>query len=478
MGVETLPSSISSTAINSAVSAVEGPATVQITSISPEITGGVARSGFSLSDLQSLPELKVDISSINLDRQVPVGEMVFNEKLFGTVAKPSPVTQIETISQLKTKVETISPIIDITPILHEPKPRVQPSFHPRGGNEATPADIFLVQKAPGANALEKPETTTQIIETRNAIKVDVISPIIPEIVEATGKPEAVAETLETEEIKADANAIVETIIKVKENPVFTSEEKDFWIVKFHQLAEEKNALVAVETKTELKVGAQTEVQTPIDIQIVTQTETEPQTKSATQTENTSIPPQKPPEIAVKLEEPATEPDPPAEKLEWDLYVVETTKKTAEESLKKRLRIAKGIVYEPESRDNLTTRTVAQSESFKLDVPDATETVNILTGQLEYPPIADKVQISVEAVNENDLPAVQKAVTGVIVDNKPRERSKNPSYLGRIDQENLPSPAQILAKRGAKKIIFRQARTWQEANRLKLEEPIEMEKVEK
>ena len=398
------------------------PITVTFNHVEPAVT--------PLS-LDSMPVHVLDIGNLNPDRQVPVPELVFNNRLFKTLA-----AGIESIK-----------------MSDQPAPQNNLLFE--NSNSASSPFVFdELGIELGLHAETEPAVESDLQVAQKPLEVSDLSEGL----------------LHHMDVFADQKAITDAIATVQDFQIPDS-QKAFWLEKFAHLHEEK---VGVRPATLVEVSTQTKALDEVS------EDGEPQHKLELQTETETAganPPNAPIEIAtddLNEAEPADFEEP-----EWDMFKVSPKKVVEQRSLKKRQRVAAEIVDESSSTAaNAKASLKLQTEDrlYKLDVPDISETVGIVTGQLEYPPVALAAEYELAKVDESDKGAIYNALQNAVDSAPPTTKKPESSYLGRRKQSKLDPSARELANEGAQHIVLKRGLTWFPVKKSLRKEPLELDKV--
>lgn len=389
-------------------------------------------------DLKTMPHHVLDVGNLNPDRQVPIPELVFNDKLFRSL-----IPEIEV--RKKAETSTRSNLTE--------------------GRDASgqKTDRKVAQSIPlpfvFADFGVQPDlasTTEPTVESSNATTQKPL--------EASGLSEGLMHMNEF----ADREAITDAIAVV-ENSQMPESQKTFWLEKFENLYEEK--VKVTDTLLTSAIPQSTAESKVLD-------ETESQVAIETQTETAGAnPPNTPIEIAtddLNEAEPADFEEP-----EWDMFKVSPKKVVEQRSLKKRQRVAAEIVDESSSTAaNAKASLKLQTEDrlYKLDVPDISETAGIVTGQLEYPPVALAAEYELAKVEDNDEQGILNALQNAVDSAPPITKKPESSYLGRKKQSELDPGARELADEGAQHIVLKRGQVWLPVNKPLRKEPLELDKA--
>ncbi len=249
------------------------------------------------------------------------------------------------------------------------------------------------------------------------------------------------------------------------------------------LAAEPSAEPQAEKAVEIVSNPKTETQASNDVQTEIETQTQPETVAQTATGSGMQGPNVPIALESESEQPNDEAEPETlprgKEPEWDEYVTSEANRVAKASLKKRRNIAKEILKESISDEGLDLTTKVEAKIYKLDVPDIAEAVQIASRKLEYPQITTRVEANLLYIENRDDPIeVHTAIDKAISKTPPIEKTRKVVSATRKKQSDLSGAPKRLANQGAKFIALLKDMVWVRTKRLKLEEPVEMKKVEK
>ncbi len=371
------------------------------------------------------PSLAKIEPQIHLDRTVPVPEIVFNEKLFEAIR---PNVQAAEPLQIPPAFKIETPII--SPVLEkeaDKKARAEAVnlaniLFPNSNEELS----FWVAKIQEIELAEE----DKIKEENKAAYTEHTAPEV--IFPLTAQPLPEAEKEQTVEVKTQP-----------------------------------------QTLTKNEGGLETEVEPQ------TETQAEPQALASSGIRGPKIPVDGDGGERPSGEEPIREEPLNGSEPEWDEFITSEKHHVAKASLAKRQRIAREILEESVLSHGSDLITRVEGKIYKLDVPDPLEASAIASRKLEYPQIARNVETNLAYVEDRDNPVeVHNAINKTIASAPPIEATRKLQSVTRKRQSELAPEPKKIAAHGAKFIALLKEMVWVPTRKLKLEEPVEMQKVKK
>lgn len=382
-------------------------------------------------------------------------------------------------------VETLSPVsmgaeiasATVQPISLPAESAINFNFNPSIGGEVFPNTVNAPQIAsenifdlPIYRPSFGPEITTIVPEITANIMPPIKPPEFSAEIFSLHKP---AEAYGSSFIESEAQLDIAEFSKAIENLQsfgFTKEEEQTWTEKLKMAFEEKSRVDTSVIPFMDTVGK-------VELEVETETDgyTEPQTKAKTQTETTGQPPAIPPSIEICAPGNGENAEPQKTKTsEWEMFALENQKQIAEDSLKKRVGVARDIVEEAAVNSEGLISAV-EARIYKLDVPDIQESARIIKGELAIPPVSQLINLDLAAVADPENPTeVHKTIVQTLYSHAPTEKVEILKPQGTLEEEQLPKDAKELAKEGANVIALRKNH-WVPLKKPVWKDPVEFDK---
>lgn len=436
---------------------------------------GGTTGNFSLREMLSMPEHRVDPSSFHVDRPIPVQKMAFDDRLFETLTRvdqipKQPNTEILHLFELPEHSLNLDNIGANSP---SPVPRT--IFNP---------GYFEIFSANPAQVHEEIDSKVMFdnvgnLQTETIFPLDFTSeteqPIEDFLSPAMSEIEAVESSInQITEAEADSEAI-EKIQALIEDQSFPAEQEAAWKEKFAQVAYEKEtahnqALPQVLDNKEL----QTNMVTQPKVETINQTGVDTQPQTQTETAMEMPPPNPPTTIALNESQPEEESGEDEENI-WNIYAVKNTRSVAKDVLKNRLDTIDEAIKN--SAGDYSPADSVRTKIASLDIPSLDQAARIASDELDIPHVVAKIDHALNYVDESDIQEISQTAKKIVNENIPSQRKKRVSFVDKVKQSALLKPVRILAEKGAKFIVLRRInQKWQETNKLHLNEPLELEKV--
>lgn len=429
-------------------------------------SGGHTMSGFSLSELLSMPEVSISPSSFSMDTTAPVPELAFSDKLFTTIAAPKPKEEEKPL---------ISSLLDLPEVTVDPQGLSVDTASPVNTFDRDQFEVIYLSESLRAEeqaenaVLPKPTITVDSFQTESLTPLPFLD--VPITAQEIDLPEVEAQTQEQPTI--DSLPVTNFISAVKANETKADNELAQEIESFveQNFAAEPELVSIFRQQLEAAVGPavepQTETSVSIDIQpeTLTSAEAEPEAEMEAESEtetyvNTEILlPQLVPQTQTEMvaeeskkqvtveEDLETSIQPPVKATFWDVYHIKQVAQKSATALKERTKRATTLIRRAFSTNAVDPSKAIRREARILDDIDAPKGPQILDFKL--PEIAPEIATMPDEDLESEIYA--QAKVGQIIE----EKAPVVTIAELIGQEYLPF--ERLPKAARRTIIERDAK---------------------
>lgn len=449
---------------------------------------GGTTGNFSLREMLSMPEHRVDPSNFHMDRPIPVQKMAFDDRLFETLTRvdqiPKQPTEILHLFELPEHslnldnigANTLSPV---------PRTIFNPGYfeifsaNQDNHEEVDSKVMFDNVENLQTETLFPLDFTSETEQPRG----DFLSPTdsrIEAVESSLGNLAATPENNDSPQIDQITEAEVdnEAIKKIQaliEDQSFPAEQEAAWKEKFALIASEKEttrnqALPQVLDNKEPQANLIT--QPKVETIDQTDVDTQPQTQTEARMD---VPPPNPPTTVMLSEFQPEEENYEDEENIWNIYAVKNIRSVAKDILENRLNTIDEAIKN--SADKYPPADSVRGKIAPLDIPSLDQAVRIARDELDIPNVVAKIDHALNYVDESDIQEISVTAKKIVNENIPSQRNKKVSLIDKVKQSALLKPARILAEKGAKFIVLRRVnQKWQETSKLHLNEPLELEKT--
>ncbi len=404
-----------------------------------DAAGGTFYPGFSIRELQALPEHTVNMGNVIEEIRNPFSP---DETSIPAPATPSPAQALDApldfnLGEIFAEADQIlTPNRSFTTFSFM---NVVQNDKPEKPTDAAPS-IIQVPFTPvildiDRGSLTKPDSHLRENDGEKRSKPEEISSNDPQV-ETSIYEEQLADAAKV----ADTEALNIVIAQIQTDQTMTQEERKVWTQKFQKVKTQVLAQPddAQEPLTVSQPSTATEPAIQTSTMSAAATETQPQTTQAGS--KTS------PEAIIGTSK--QEQSPPPKRILWDVYSVTKITQIAKDTLNRRLKVAARIAQHVQEK--ISRRSQIRTE--ELDMPTSDEQVRISERVLEFPQIARKAAKDASEALEKDIEQTQTALEEAVNQDPPIEHVMLVKFEGKKETRDLELPAQQLAAQGANNIL--------------------------